>query len=65
MADTDKPTDEQLSGPVVDRRTTMSLLGAAGLGALAGCTGGGGDGDGDGGSGDGGEIGRASCRERV
>jgi len=47
MADTDKPTDEQLSGPVVDRRTTMSLLGAAGLGAIAGCTGGGGDGDSD------------------
>ena len=46
MADTDNPTDEQLSGPVVDRRTTMSLLGAAGLGAIAGCTGGGGDGDG-------------------
>jgi len=30
----------------VDRRTTLSLLGAAGLGAVAGCTGGGGDGDG-------------------
>ncbi|SHG72168.1 ABC transporter substrate-binding protein [Halobaculum gomorrense] len=31
-------TDEALSGPVVDRRTTTALLSAAGLGALAGCT---------------------------
>ncbi|MFB6072182.1 MAG: ABC transporter substrate-binding protein [Halobacterium sp.] len=42
MTKNGKPTDEDLSGPVVDRRTTISLLGAAGLGALAGCTGGGG-----------------------
>lgn len=32
------PSD--LNGPVVDRRTTMKLLGAVGMGALAGCTGG-------------------------
>ncbi|MFB9808398.1 hypothetical protein ACFFQF_26055 [Haladaptatus pallidirubidus] len=40
-----------MSGPVVDRRTTMKLLGAAGITSLAGCTGGGGgsgDGNGDG-----------------
>ncbi|GGL61214.1 ABC transporter substrate-binding protein [Halocalculus aciditolerans] len=41
MADDSEFTDEALSGPVVDRRTTVSLLGAAGLGALAGCSGGG------------------------
>ncbi len=35
-------TDEDLSGPRIDRRTTLSLLSAAGLGGLAGCTGGGG-----------------------
>jgi peptide/nickel transport system substrate-binding protein len=34
-------TEEELSGPIVDRRTTLSLLSAAGLGGLAGCTGGG------------------------
>ena len=46
-----------LEGPKIDRRTTVKLLGAAGMTGLAGCTGGdgssGGDG-GDGGSGDGG-----------
>ena len=41
---TDDISDDDLSGPVVDRRTTMKLLGAAGMTALAGCTGGGGDG---------------------
>jgi peptide/nickel transport system substrate-binding protein len=35
--------EEELSGPVVDRRTTVSLLGAAGLTGLAGCVGGGGE----------------------
>lgn len=40
-------TDEELSGPCIDRRTTLSLLSAAGLGSLAGCTGGG---DGGGGA---------------
>jgi len=44
----DEITDEALSGPVVDRRTTTALLGAAGLGALAGCTSGGGGDDGGG-----------------
>ncbi|MXR39988.1 ABC transporter substrate-binding protein [Halobaculum sp. WSA2] len=44
----DELTDEALSGPVVDRRTTTALLGAAGLGGLAGCLGGGGDDGGDG-----------------
>ena len=33
-------SDEELSGPRIDRRTTLSLLSAAGLGSLAGCTGG-------------------------
>ncbi|WP_435062315.1 ABC transporter substrate-binding protein [Halobaculum sp. EA56] len=51
-------SEEALSGPVVDRRTTTALLGAAGMGALAGCTGGGGGsndgGDSGGGTGDGG-----------
>ncbi|PSP74119.1 ABC transporter substrate-binding protein [Halobacteriales archaeon QS_3_64_16] len=42
-------TDEDLSGPVVDRRTTMKLLGAAGMAGLAGCTGGGGGSGGSGG----------------
>jgi len=32
-------TEEALSGPVVDRRTTLSLLSAAGLSGLAGCAG--------------------------
>lgn len=37
-----------IEGPVVDRRTTLSLLSAAGLGGLAGCTSGESDGnDGD------------------
>ncbi|ESP87389.1 ABC transporter substrate-binding protein [Candidatus Halobonum tyrrellensis] len=38
----DQISDEELSGPVVDRRTTTKLLAAAGLGGLAGCAGGGG-----------------------
>ncbi|RBI62506.1 ABC transporter substrate-binding protein [halophilic archaeon] len=44
-------SDADLSGPVVDRRTTMKLLGAAGMTSLAGCTGGGGGDSGGGGSG--------------
>ncbi|MFH5797072.1 ABC transporter substrate-binding protein [Haladaptatus sp. CMAA 1911] len=60
MGNSGKISDEALSGPVIDRRTTVKLLGAAGITGLAGCTGGGddngdsGDGDngGDGGSGD-------------
>ena len=37
---TDKPiSDEELSGPVVDRRTTMKLFGAGATAALAGCAG--------------------------
>lgn len=39
MAD-NRWTDEELSGPKIDRRTTLSLLGAAGLSGLAGCLGG-------------------------
>ena len=46
-------TDEELSGPVVDRRTTMKLLGAAGMAGLAGCTGGGGGSGGGGANGSG------------
>ncbi|WP_435194584.1 ABC transporter substrate-binding protein [Natronomonas sp. EA1] len=48
-------TDEALSGPTIDRRTAVKLLGTAGITGLAGCTGGsGGDGDADGsGGGDG------------
>ncbi|MFC3959596.1 ABC transporter substrate-binding protein [Halovivax cerinus] len=42
-------TTDELSGPVIDRRTTMKLLGVAGLTGLAGCTGG--DDPDDGGSG--------------
>ncbi|GAB7013989.1 ABC transporter substrate-binding protein [Halolamina salina] len=40
MAPDTEWTDEALSGPEIDRRTAISLLGAAGLGGLAGCTGG-------------------------
>ena len=40
-----------LEGPTIDRRTTMKLLGTAGIGATAGCLGGGGESGG--GSGDG------------
>lgn len=43
--------DADLSGPVVDRRTTIGLLGAAGMTALAGCTGGSGSGGSNNGSG--------------
>ncbi|MFC7166301.1 ABC transporter substrate-binding protein [Halospeciosus flavus] len=51
MPDLDKESLEAMSGPVVDRRTTISLLGAAGMGGLAGCSGGGGgDSGGDGGT---------------
>ena len=35
-------TDEELSGPTIDRRTTMKLLSAAGITSIAGCAGGGG-----------------------
>lgn len=31
-------TPDQLSGPTIDRRTTLQLLGAVGLGGLAGCS---------------------------
>lgn len=44
MAHEDAWTDDDLSGPKIDRRTTLSLLSAAGLGSLAGCLGGGDDG---------------------
>ncbi|WP_232688861.1 ABC transporter substrate-binding protein [Halobacterium zhouii] len=43
MVDTDNLTDEELSGPTIGRRATISLLGSAGLGSIAGCLGGGGD----------------------
>ncbi|MEF8788912.1 MAG: ABC transporter substrate-binding protein [Haloarculaceae archaeon] len=54
-------TPEALSGPVIDRRTTMTLLAGTGMAGLAGCLGGGGgdstptpgDGSGDGGDGGG------------
>ena len=46
MSDHTVPVDD-LSGPVVDRRTTMQLLGLAGMGSLAGCVGGNGDDDDD------------------
>lgn len=36
---------DNLDGPEIDRRTTVKLLSAAGMGGLAGCTGGGGEGD--------------------
>jgi len=52
----DEITDEALSGPVVDRRTTTALLGAVGLGGLAGCIGGG-DGGGEGTDASGGDDG--------
>lgn len=38
----DEITEQDLSGPVIDRRTTMKLLSAAGMTGLAGCSG---DGD--------------------
>lgn len=49
---------DDLEGPTVDRRTTMKLFSAAGLGglaSLAGCTGGDGGEGGDGSGGDGGD----------
>lgn len=39
----DEISPDELSGPVIDRRTTMKLLGATGMTALAGCLGGDGD----------------------
>jgi len=36
-------TPEALSGPKIDRRTTLALLAGTGMGGLAGCLGGGGD----------------------
>ena len=36
---TDTPTDDELSGPVIDRRTAMKLFGAGTMAALAGCSG--------------------------
>ena len=36
-------TPEALSGPVIDRRTTLTLLSGTAIGGLAGCVGGGGD----------------------
>ena len=53
MGSDDTITDADLSGPVVDRRTTIELLGAAGMTALAGCTGGGSGGGGGSGNGSG------------
>ena len=40
MAPDTEWTEAELSGPKIDRRTAISLLGAAGLGGMAGCTGG-------------------------
>jgi peptide/nickel transport system substrate-binding protein len=39
-------TPEALSGPVIDRRTTLTLLSGTAMGGLAGCLGGGGGDDG-------------------
>jgi peptide/nickel transport system substrate-binding protein len=55
-------TDDDLSGPVIDRRTTVKLLAAAGVTGLAGCTGDSGDGGG-GGGGDGGSTESAESTE--
>ncbi|MFC7130709.1 ABC transporter substrate-binding protein [Haloferax chudinovii] len=52
-------TDEELSGPRIDRRTTMKLLAAAGVTGLAGCAGG----DGNGGSGGDTETGETETEE--
>ncbi|MEF8828683.1 MAG: ABC transporter substrate-binding protein, partial [Haloarcula sp.] len=38
MATDNEITSEDLSGPVIDRRTTMKLLTAAGMGSMAGCS---------------------------
>ncbi|AEN05721.1 ABC transporter substrate-binding protein [Halolamina sp.] len=38
MPTDDEITSDDLSGPVIDRRTTMKLLSAAGMGGLAGCS---------------------------
>ena len=38
MGTSDDISTDDLSGPVVDRRTTMKLLSAAGMGGLAGCS---------------------------
>lgn len=40
MSEENTFSNEKLSGPSVDRRTTMKLLGAAGMTGLAGCIGG-------------------------
>ncbi|MDX1747380.1 MAG: ABC transporter substrate-binding protein, partial [Halobacteriales archaeon] len=56
----DDVSQDDLSGPVIDRRTTVKLLSAAGMGALAGCSGGGGGDGGDGGSSGGGGSGGSS-----
>lgn len=53
-------TDEDLSGPIVDRRTTIKLLGAAGMAGLAGCLGSSSD---DGGGSTTGENGRGDDRQ--
>jgi len=42
MANRNTESEQDLAGPTIDRRTTISLLSAAGLGGLAGCAGGGG-----------------------
>ena len=53
-------SDDDLSGPVIDRRTTIKLLGAAGMAGLAGCTGGSGGGSGGSGGSEGGDGGSGS-----
>lgn len=40
----DRFAGDELSGPKIDRRTAITLFGAAGMGSLAGCAGGGGGG---------------------
>jgi peptide/nickel transport system substrate-binding protein len=50
-------TEEALSGPVIDRRTTTALLSAAGLSGIAGCLGGGSSQESNDTSGDGGNGG--------
>ena len=58
-----------LEGPKIDRRTTVKLLGAAGIGGTAGCLGGGdgsgGDGSGGDGSGDDGGSGGSASGGRI
>lgn len=45
MVSRNTTSEQDLAGPTIDRRTTISLLSAAGLSSLAGCAGGGGGGD--------------------